>query len=255
MSGRGLSSRACLVCMTWPIPAGKSTQQLQPSPIGFASAARTRVAPGSNALAPPSRVSLPAPHHGCANLAHGFAGAGADKDALRSKAWPNIAIVSAYNDMLSAHAPYERFPNADQGRRARGRRGRAVRRWRAGHVRWRHAGHGLDGTVAVQPRRHRHVHRRGAVAQHVRRRAAAGHLRQDRAGPVHRRHGLRPPAGDLRARRADDFGPAQSREIPHPQPVCRGQGRRATNCWPPSRPAITAPEPARSTAPPTATRC
>ncbi len=41
--------------------------------------------------------------HGCANLAHGFAAAGPDKDALRSKPWPNIAIVSSYNDMLSAH--------------------------------------------------------------------------------------------------------------------------------------------------------
>src|SRR5512139_3080263 len=50
-------------------------------------------------------------HHGCANLAHGFAGAGPDKETLRGKAWPNIAIVSAYNDMLSAHAPYERFPD------------------------------------------------------------------------------------------------------------------------------------------------
>jgi phosphogluconate dehydratase len=48
--------------------------------------------------------------HGCANLAHGFAGAGPDKDALRNKPWPNIAIVSAYNDMLSAHRPYERYP-------------------------------------------------------------------------------------------------------------------------------------------------
>ena len=48
--------------------------------------------------------------HGCANLAHGFAAAGPDKDALRSKPWPNIAIVSSYNDMLSAHQPYERFP-------------------------------------------------------------------------------------------------------------------------------------------------
>ena len=48
--------------------------------------------------------------HGCANLAHGFAAAGPDKDALRAKPWPNIAIVSAYNDMLSAHQPYERFP-------------------------------------------------------------------------------------------------------------------------------------------------
>jgi phosphogluconate dehydratase len=48
---------------------------------------------------------------GCANFAHGFAAAGpGDKQALRSLVWPNIAIVSAYNDMLSAHQPLERFP-------------------------------------------------------------------------------------------------------------------------------------------------
>ncbi len=48
---------------------------------------------------------------GCTNFAHGFAAAGAgDKEALRSLIWPNIAIVSAYNDMLSAHQPLERFP-------------------------------------------------------------------------------------------------------------------------------------------------
>ena len=49
-------------------------------------------------------------HHGCANLAHGFAASGPDKPALRSQPWPNIGIVSSYNDMLSAHQPYERFP-------------------------------------------------------------------------------------------------------------------------------------------------
>ena len=49
-------------------------------------------------------------HHGCANLAHGFAAAGPDKEALRTRPWPNIAIVSSYNDMLSAHQPFERFP-------------------------------------------------------------------------------------------------------------------------------------------------
>lgn len=48
---------------------------------------------------------------GCTNFAHGFAAAGAnDKEALKALAWPNIAIVSAYNDMLSAHQPLERFP-------------------------------------------------------------------------------------------------------------------------------------------------
>jgi phosphogluconate dehydratase len=47
----------------------------------------------------------------CANLAHGFAASGpTDKAALRGKVKPNIAIVSAYNDMLSAHAPFESFP-------------------------------------------------------------------------------------------------------------------------------------------------
>ncbi|HEY4367794.1 MAG TPA: phosphogluconate dehydratase [Steroidobacteraceae bacterium] len=47
----------------------------------------------------------------CTNLAHGFAAAGAaDKDALKQMRWPNLAIVSSYNDMLSAHQPLERFP-------------------------------------------------------------------------------------------------------------------------------------------------
>ncbi|MCI0598246.1 MAG: dihydroxy-acid dehydratase, partial [Beijerinckiaceae bacterium] len=48
---------------------------------------------------------------GCANLAHGFAAcAGHEKQALRSGIAANLAIVTAYNDMLSAHQPYERFP-------------------------------------------------------------------------------------------------------------------------------------------------
>lgn len=47
----------------------------------------------------------------CTNLAHAFAASGAgDKDALRKMIWPNIGIVSAYNDMLSAHQPLERYP-------------------------------------------------------------------------------------------------------------------------------------------------
>src|SRR6266404_2428427 len=47
----------------------------------------------------------------CTNLAHGFAASdAADKEALKLMRWPNIAIVSAYNDMLSAHQPLERYP-------------------------------------------------------------------------------------------------------------------------------------------------
>ena len=47
----------------------------------------------------------------CANLAHVFAGADApDKSQLRAGRWPNLGIVSAYNDLLSAHQPLERYP-------------------------------------------------------------------------------------------------------------------------------------------------
>ena len=47
----------------------------------------------------------------CGNLAHGFAACGdTDKDRLKGAQALNIGIVTAYNDMLSAHQPYERFP-------------------------------------------------------------------------------------------------------------------------------------------------
>ena len=47
----------------------------------------------------------------CTNLAHGFAASTSqDKDELKRLQWPNLAIVTSYNDMLSAHQPFERFP-------------------------------------------------------------------------------------------------------------------------------------------------
>ncbi|WP_181707443.1 phosphogluconate dehydratase [Chthonobacter rhizosphaerae] len=47
----------------------------------------------------------------CGNLAHGFAACGpGDKDALKGDVAPNLGIVTAYNDMLSAHQPYETYP-------------------------------------------------------------------------------------------------------------------------------------------------
>ncbi|MEO6410392.1 MAG: phosphogluconate dehydratase [Burkholderiaceae bacterium] len=48
---------------------------------------------------------------GCANVAHAFAALPAnDKLRVVAQRAPNIGIVSAYNDMLSAHQPYEGFP-------------------------------------------------------------------------------------------------------------------------------------------------
>ncbi|MCH1868068.1 phosphogluconate dehydratase [Nocardioides sp. CFH 31398] len=56
----------------------------------------------------PSRTSL-----GCANLAHGFAAEAAPaKAALRGRVKPNLAIVTSYNDMLSAHQPFVDYPPA-----------------------------------------------------------------------------------------------------------------------------------------------
>ena len=48
----------------------------------------------------------------CGNLAHAFAGCGPDdKSTIAKGIEPNIGIITAYNDMLSAHKPYETYPN------------------------------------------------------------------------------------------------------------------------------------------------
>ncbi|PCD77300.1 phosphogluconate dehydratase [Pseudothioclava arenosa] len=49
-------------------------------------------------------------HLSCGNQAHAYAAMGADQPALAAGRAPNIGIVTAYNDMLSAHQPYETYP-------------------------------------------------------------------------------------------------------------------------------------------------
>ncbi|GIX31992.1 MAG: phosphogluconate dehydratase [Porticoccaceae bacterium] len=53
----------------------------------------------------PSRRSL-----SCSNLAHAYAGCPADRYRLRGEEAPALGIVTAYNDVLSAHRPYEDYP-------------------------------------------------------------------------------------------------------------------------------------------------
>ena len=50
------------------------------------------------------------PRLSCGNLAHAFAAAGDDKPAIRAGKAMNIGVVTAFNDMLSAHQPYGRYP-------------------------------------------------------------------------------------------------------------------------------------------------
>jgi phosphogluconate dehydratase len=63
-----------------------------------------------------ARIDAARPHGparrdlGCGNLAHAFAASGADKPMLKGGAGGNLGIVTAYNDMLSAHQPMEQYP-------------------------------------------------------------------------------------------------------------------------------------------------
>ena len=54
-------------------------------------------------------------HVGCSNMAHVAAAAGPDQTDILAqdtqKPKPNIAIITAYNDMLSAHQPYQHYPD------------------------------------------------------------------------------------------------------------------------------------------------
>ena len=45
-------------------------------------------------------------HLSCSGQAHAYAGAGVDQDALATQSAGNLAIVTSYNDMLSAHQPF-----------------------------------------------------------------------------------------------------------------------------------------------------
>ena len=52
-------------------------------------------------------------HVGCSNMAHAAAAAGTDQDQILAGGAgrvPNIGIITAYNDMLSAHQPFEGYP-------------------------------------------------------------------------------------------------------------------------------------------------
>jgi phosphogluconate dehydratase len=57
---------------------------------------------------------------GCANVAHAVAALGTqDKEAVLRRRLPTLAIVTAYNDVVSAHRPYEHYPELlrDEARR------------------------------------------------------------------------------------------------------------------------------------------
>jgi phosphogluconate dehydratase len=50
-------------------------------------------------------------HLSCSGQAHAFAAAGPDQASLATSAAGNLGIITTYNDMLSAHQPFERYPD------------------------------------------------------------------------------------------------------------------------------------------------
>ncbi len=62
-------------------------------------------------VAQSSQVQPSRERMGCANLAHAYASAGKDQFRLKVERAPNLGIISAYNDMLSAHHPYAHYPD------------------------------------------------------------------------------------------------------------------------------------------------
>ena len=90
--------------MTLHARIGEVTERIVKRSHDGRSRYRDRIAKAAESQ--PTRKKL-----GCANLAHGFAACGpADKAELAGGNAPNIGIITAYNDMLSAHQPYERYP-------------------------------------------------------------------------------------------------------------------------------------------------
>ena len=129
----------------------------------------------------------------CANLAHGFAGMeGQEKISIKAIREPNIGIVSSYNEMLSAHAPFKNYPDIIKhaARQAGG-----VAQFAGGvpamcdGVTQGNAGMELSLVLA---RSDCHEHGGRADPQYVRRRVVSRHLRQDRARPADRRAAIRP---------------------------------------------------------------
>ena len=216
---------------------------------------------GPRNLSRPDRRRRPgaaptAPSLSCGNLAHGFAVCSpSDKVALGGDRVPNLGIITSYNDMLSAHQPFETYPQLikEAAREAGG-----IAQVAGGVPAM------CDGVTQGQPGMELSLFSRdviamatavGAVAQHVRRGRLSRRLRQDRAGAGDRGADLRPSAGGVHPGRADDHRASPTtrrRRSASSTPKARSA---APNCWKPSRNPITGRAPAPSTAPPTPTRC
>ena len=176
------------------------------------------------------------------------------RTAIRTLRGPNIGIVTAYNDMLSAHQPYGRYP---EQMKIFAREVGATAQVAGGVPAM------CDGVTQGQPGMDLSLFSRDVIALSTAVAlshgmfdgvGAARHLRQDRPGLADRRAALRASADAADPRRADAVGPRQQGKAARPPAVRRGQGDQRGAARRRGRVATTAPAPAPSTAPPTPTR-
>ncbi len=193
------------------------------------------------------------PKLACGNLAHGFAASGEDKAAIRAGRSMNIGIVTAFNDMLSAHQPYGRYP--DQIKVFARERG-ATAQVAGGTPAM------CDGVTQGQRGMEMSLFSRDTIAlstavalSHGMFDGAAllGICDKDRAGPDHGGAPLRPPADDPDPGRSHASGLANKEKQRIRQLYAEGKVA-ARSCSNPSPPRITGRAPAPSTARPTRTR-
>jgi phosphogluconate dehydratase len=148
---------------------------------------------------------------GCANQAHGFAACQpGDKAVLRGGDGPSLAIVTAYNDMLSAHQPYERFPELI---RAAAREAGGVAMVAGGVPAM------CDGITQGETGMELSLFSRDVIALATA--VALSHQTFDAAVFLGICDKIVP---GLVIGRADDLRPAERGEIAHPAALCRGQG-------------------------------
>ena len=164
------------------------------------------------------------PTMSCGNLAHGFAASGDDKAAIRSGKAMNIGIVTAYNDMLSAHQPYGRYP--EQIKIFAREKGATAQI--AGGVPAM-----CDGVTQGQDSMELSLFSRDIIAMSTSIALSHGMFegalllgicRQDRAGLADRRIALWPFANNPRARWPDAVGAGQQRKNPRAAAFRRRQG-------------------------------
>ena len=141
---------------------------------------------------------------------------GTDRERMRDGRSPHIAIVTSYNDLVSAHHTFEAYPAILKKAVAAAGGVAQVAAGVPGDVRRGHPGRAGDGPEPGQPRRDRDGHGDRAFPRRVRRRAAARDLRQDRPRAPHGGAAVRAPADDPRAGRPDALGAAQQGEGPRP---------------------------------------